>query len=129
MGKTGIPVNINTYEEAERITQEYEENRLYLTSLIENHIPNAERNILSCSDLAQLKYHGRVILNVAKKMLRTSVKKNTEKAILENISCLGKSVDPIEKQLLDERVCIQLEGCNVSDYHSLIKKYERARNN
>lgn len=128
MGKTGISVRMSTYKEAKMITQEYEETRLYLTSLIENHIPNPE-SVLSCADLAYLKHCGRVIKGVAERMLRTRVRKSTEKAILENISSLGNSTDYVERQLLEDRICLQLVGCNVPDNHYLIKKYEKARNN
>ena len=128
MGKTGIPVRMNTYDEARNIVQEYQETRLYLTSIIQNHIPNAE-DVLSCSDLMNLKHYGRVIKGVAERMLKTYIPKDVEKSILENISSLEKIEDSGEKQLLEERISIQLEGCNVPDSHPLAKKYKKVCNN
>jgi len=61
-------------------------------------------------------------------MLKSQVNKITESAILENISLLKNSKDSSKRELLEERICLQLEGCNVPNNHGLVKKYERVRN-
>lgn len=125
--KTQRPsVIIKTYKEARAITNEYIENDIYLRSLIRNHVPNAEL-ILSCSDFANLKYHGRTILGVAKKIIRNSVDKKTQKSILDNISKLKVCTEISEREDLEERIAIQLEGCKVPDSHFLVKKYNQAK--
>jgi len=51
---------------------------------------------------------------------------SAERAILENIEKMIRAKGE-EKEFLEERVCIQLEGCNIPLNSYVSKKYEEAR--
>ncbi len=119
--KTQRPSVINmSYKAAWNILREYTENDTYLRSLIENHTPNPEL-VLSCSDHLNLRHYGKTIKGVAEKMLKSH-------PTGRNIGNLTKTTDPVERELLEERICIQLEGCNVPDSNWVSNFYSWAKN-
>lgn len=128
--KTQRPSVINmSYKAALVMSHEYtESDEQYLRSIIRNHIPDAEI-VLSCSDRENILYHARTIKGVADKLLRNLKKKNQriEQALQPNIDLLAQTQDPNQRELLEERVCIQLEGCKVPNNSTLVKTYENAR--
>lgn len=130
--KSERPSVINmSYKAALVMSYEYtESDEQYLRSIIRNHFPDAEI-VLSCSDRENILYHARTIKGVADKLLRNLKKKNQriEQAIQPNIDLLAQTQDPNQRELLEERICIQLEGCKVPDNHYLVREYNRVRRN
>ena len=124
--KTQRPSVINMgYEKARTISFKYDENdEQYLRSIVRDHIPNPEL-VLSCADRENLIHHARTIRGVAKRLCDYQDKQ--QEPILRNIERFAKTSDTSEREFLDERVCIQLEGCRIPDNSLLVKKYEKAR--
>ncbi|MBU2576361.1 MAG: hypothetical protein KKF50_01430 [Nanoarchaeota archaeon] len=116
-------VKINTYEQASRILNGYHESREYLQSLIGHFVPNGGL-IVDCSDMKNLKYHGRTIQGVAKKILESS-------ELMKKIKSLPTIEDEVERELFDERICIQLEGRPLSSNYLLYltRQYHKAKGN
>jgi hypothetical protein len=115
--KSERPSVVNmSYIAARRIIHDYNENNeTYLRRIVRNHIPDAE-NILACSDRKYLLHMTRTINGVAKRV------NNNDKKILENnpdifdkIKSLAYVIDAAERELLDERICLQLEGRNIPE--------------
>jgi len=96
---------------ARRIISDYNEmSESYLRSMIRNHIPNAE-NELACADRERLLHMTRTIKGVAKKVNdydKEILSRNQD--ILDRIKLLPQITDSTERELLDERICLQLEG-------------------
>ncbi len=118
--KTNRPsVVIKTYEKAASIVREYSENEQYLRSLIRNCVVKGSL-VVDCSDFQNLKYHGRTILGVAHKMLRGH-------SIAGNILNLKNTKNRDARGVLEERICMQLEGCKVEPENWLSNFYIWAR--
>lgn len=122
---------VSAYELAERIVRDYQETSGYLKSIIGNHVPDGAR-IADSYDFATLVSYGKRIKAVAEKILasKPTIPRSTRDAIFGNIRMLRKlrKTSDIDKRIeLEERICIQLEGCGVPDGHYLVKRFDKAR--
>ena len=115
-------VKLRSYESASRILNEYQESRPYLQSLIERFIPNGTL-IVDSADFAYLKHCGRTIKGVAQRMLDSS-------DLMKNINALSSASEETQRELLDERVCMQWEGQKLSGNHNayIARQYKMAKN-
>jgi len=59
--------------------------------------------------------------------IRAVLRKIVHGPILKNIEALAQATDFDEKERLEERVCIQLDGCNIPDNSYLIDLYKKAK--
>lgn len=117
-----------SYNAARSIVNYYDEkNESYLRSMVRMHIPNAE-NELACADRKYLLYMTRTIKGIAKKV-NDSDKEilSRNKDILERIKLLPQIIDSTERELLDERICLQLEGRKIPDGCLLSNAYTRTK--
>jgi len=121
-----------SYGAARSIMSSYnEQNEAYLRSMVRNHVPDAEK-VLSCADRKNLLFHTRTIKGVAKKVNDSDKRILVENQdILARIRLLPSLVDINERELLDERICLQLEGrnipfgCNLSNAYTGVKNLLR----
>ncbi|MFH0711663.1 MAG: hypothetical protein V1889_00900 [archaeon] len=119
MMKTQRPsVKMKTYEQASRVLNEYEETRPHLQSLVEKFIPDGTLNRRH-ADFQYLKHCGRTIKGVAQKILESS---NLIKKI-KKLSQIGET----EKELLEERICIQMDSLSGNYLLYLIRQYEKTK--
>ena len=131
MGKrTNRPSVINmSYGAARGIIRDYNEgNESYLRSMVRMHIPHAE-NELACADREYLLYMNRTIKGVAQKVNnhdKEILSRNND--ILDRIKSLPQIADSTERGLLDERICLQLEGRKIPDNCLLSNAYVGAKN-
>ena len=128
--KTQRPSVINmSYKAARDIMNYYNENNeSYLRSMIRKHAPDAEL-VLSCSDRKNLLHYTRTIKGVAK-IVNDYDKRilAKHKDILDKIRLLPQLANSIERSLVDERICSQLEGCNIPQGCLLSNAYIGAKN-
>lgn len=109
-----------SYSAARSIIEDYnEDDEPYLRSMVRRHVLNAE-NELACADEDYLLHMARTIKGVADKVLKSH-------PIGKNIRALTKTADPAERELLEERICIQLEGCNIPDSNWVSNFYSWAK--
>jgi hypothetical protein len=130
MGKTSnrpsvINMDLNF---ARLIIRSYDENNeTYLRNLVRKHVPNAER-VLSCADRSNLLYHTRTIRGVARKINRHDLQISEQNQdILEKINSLSNITDGAEREAVDERICLQLEGRNIPEESSVSNAYTSAK--
>ena len=113
-------VKIETYESAASILKDYTETRQFLQSIISKYIPNGE-SLLDYSDLVYLKHCGRTIKGVAERILKDSPLKKKIDSIL-------KINEEAQRELVDERVCIQLDSIKTGNYFVyLVDSYKQAK--
>lgn len=128
--KTQRPSVINmSFAAARSIMHDYNEsNETYLRSMVRMHTPNAE-NELACADRARLLHITRTIKGVAKKVYDHDMKiYKDNNDILSRIKSLPQITDLIERELLDERICLQLEGRNIPENCLLSNAYIGVKN-
>ncbi|MDP3027103.1 MAG: hypothetical protein Q8N63_05315 [Nanoarchaeota archaeon] len=128
--RTNRPSVINmSYATARSIIADYNEsNESYLRSMVRMHIPNAE-NELACADRKYLLHMARTIKGVAKKVNdydKEILSRNQD--VLDRIKSLSQITDSTERELLDERICLQLEGRKIPDNCSLSNAYIGTKN-
>lgn len=128
--RTNRPSVINmSYAKARTMLHEYtENNETYLRSIVRNHIPNSE-NELACADRQYLIHMARTIKGVAKRVNdydKQLLAKNND--ILDKIKSLPQIADSTERELLDERICLRLEGCKIPNGCLLSNAYIGAKN-
>ena len=117
-----------TFSNARSVVRNYNEaSEAYLRNLVRRHVPDAE-DVLACADRSNLLYHTRTIRGVARKVDAYDQKLLEEHPdILDEIDSLPQITDDAERESVDERVCLQLEGCNIPDGCRLSDAYARAK--
>lgn len=123
-------INTSTsYSAARGIIADYnEDNEPYLRSMVRMHIRDAE-NQLACADRKYLIHMARTIKGVAKKINDYNKEiLSINQDILDKIKLLPHITDSTERELLDERICLQLEGRKIPDNCLLSNAYIGVKN-
>ena len=124
-----ISVKKMSFLAARSIISDYNESdERYLRSMVRMHVPNAE-NELACADREYFLHITHTIKGVAKKVNDYDKQLSSENQdILDKIKSLPQITDSTEKELLDERICLQLEDRNIPDGCSLSNAYIGTKN-